>query len=526
MRIGYKVCLLVSGAALVATGVLAWRGYVAARREYIAGVDRQLTAAAAALPRVLGAEYLERALSPAGVPADDYRNTVLLLNDLADESGVYYLYAFAQRDGQIVHLATSASEAERATQAWSAYLEPYVEPPDALLRTFADGDMRFANYTDEFGSFRSIFVGHETPTEARYVVGVDRALSGINRDLRALVWQTLRTGGLVALLTGALGMLAANRLTRPLGELANEVDAWARRDFAQDDAIRERLGSLARTHRDEAGDLAGRFVDVQAKLQTYLQELTETTAAKERVEQQLEIARNIQESLLPREMPSIHNFEVQGWSQPAERTGGDYFDCVPMTDGRVLLTLGDVMGHGIGPAMLATATRAYARAVPTSDAELDASVARINDLLHRDLDGDHFVTLVACLLDPESRQVKLVSAGHGPILVYSKRRDVVDASMDTHGPPLGMTDEVGYTTPRQWTFEPGDVLIMVSDGFFEWANAGKEAFGAERLAASILASCRTAPDQIIERLRRDVATFTGGTLQNDDTTALVVRCVA
>ena len=121
--------------------------------------------------------------------------------------------------------------------------------------------------------------------------------------------------------------------------------------------------------------------------------------------------------------------------------------------------------------------------------------------------------------------MKLVTAGHGPILFYSRQRDEVDASTDAHGLPLGITEEIGYQQPTELQFEPGDALVLVSDGFFEWSNAEGEVFGTERLSHSILTSCREAPDEIIDRLRRDVADFHGGTSQADDTTALIVRCV-
>jgi serine phosphatase RsbU (regulator of sigma subunit) len=217
---------------------------------------------------------------------------------------------------------------------------------------------------------------------------------------------------------------------------------------------------------------------------------------------------------------------VYGWSQPADQTGGDYFDWLELPNGNVMLTIGDVTGHGIGPALVTAAARAYARATINPNESLDATIARLNDLLHNDLRGDRFVTLVACLLDPPARQLKLVAAGHGPIMLYSKQRDAIDVIHDTHGLPLGIIDGGEYDRPLDVKFEPNDVLVLVSDGFFEWSNSDGENFGTDRLGESVLASCRAAPLEIIERLRRDVDAFNGGTSQADDTTALVIRCVS
>jgi sigma-B regulation protein RsbU (phosphoserine phosphatase) len=254
--------------------------------------------------------------------------------------------------------------------------------------------------------------------------------------------------------------------------------------------------------------------------------LTDATAAKQKIESQLEVARSIQEGLLPDAAPRIMNFEVQGWSQPADQTGGDYFDWVELPSGRVMFTIGDVTGHGIGPALVTAASRAYARATADSNEALDATVARLNDLLHGDLKGERFVTLVACLLDPSTRHMKLVAAGHGPVMFFSRRKNEVQVTIDTHGLPLGVMDHSKYERAMDLHFEPGDVLVLVSDGFFEWMNAEGKAFGTIRLADSILNSCREDSERVIERLRADVAAFNGGTSQADDTTALVIRCVS
>lgn len=526
MRIGYQISWLVIGTAVLATATLTLIGYQTARRQYLAGIDLQLKASAAALPNVIGTDYFNRALASATLPTDEYNALVKSLNDLADRSGVYYVYAFVQDGQQILNLATSASAAERAAGNWAGFREPYQEPPAGLLATFADGRTRFAEYTDEFGSFRSIFVRHTGANGTPYVIGVDVSLSHIRGDLARLVWQYLAVGGGVALLAAAAGTAIARRIVRPLQVLAGGVDAWSQRDFARDDDLRARLEHLARRHRNECGELARRFVGVQDRLQDYLVELTAATSARQKMESQLEVARSIQEGLLPPTAPQIANFEVTGWSKPADQTGGDYFDWLELPNGQVVLTIGDVTGHGIGPALVTAASRAYARATFNTDDALDKTIARLNELLHSDLKGERFVTLVACVLDPKERRLQLVAAGHGPILFYSRRRDDVEVGLESQGVPLGVLDKAEYDRPISYSFEPGDAIVLVSDGFFEWMDSQGETFGIERLTESVLTSCRCAQDQIVERLRHDIAAFHHGTMQADDTTALIIRCVS
>ncbi len=529
MRIGYKVSWLAIDTALLATAILGVVSYFNAKRQFIDGIDRQLTAAAVAVPGVIGEDYLAAANDPASTGNVDparYAERVRSLSRAADTAGVFYMYAFARRGDAIVHLATSASAAERADQSWAAYLEPYQQPPDNLLATFADGTTRFAEYDDEFGSFRSIFVRQVDGAGRPYVVGVDASLESINAELRKLIVRYLLTGVGVAAVAGALGILLARRLAKPIVQLTSEVEAWSKRDFATDDTTRASLAQIGETQKDETGELARRFVALQNRLQTYLKELTEATAARQTMEHQLEIAKSIQEGLLPDKMPAVENFQIVGWSKPADQTGGDYFDWTELPDGKVVLTIGDVTGHGIGPALVTAASRAYARATFNTTEALEKTVARLNELLHADLQGDRFVTLIACMLDPKARTLKLVAAGHGPILIYRKATNAVEVSQDTHGVPLGAFGGCDYDPPTDITFAPGDTLVLVSDGFYDWMDAAGEVFGTERLCDSVRRACSSDVPNVIEAIREDIARFNGGRLQHDDTTAVVIRCTA
>jgi sigma-B regulation protein RsbU (phosphoserine phosphatase) len=253
-------------------------GYQSARRQYVAGVDRQLAAVAAGLPRVIGDAYFARAVLGGDAVSDsEYDALVGTLNDLADRAGVYYVYAFARDGDRIVHLATSASAAERAAKDWATFREPYQEPPDSLIQTLADGRTRFDEYTDEFGEFRSIFVRHAARDHTPFVVGVDVSLGEIRGHLAGLVWRSLLAGGLVAAVAGVAGVLIARRIAKPLRVLADDVDAWSLRDFKRDDRLRADLERLASREGSECGYVAERFLEVQDRLQTHLAQLTATT---------------------------------------------------------------------------------------------------------------------------------------------------------------------------------------------------------------------------------------------------------
>ena len=145
----------------------------------------------------------------------------------------------------------------------------------------------------------------------------------------------------------------------------------------------------------------------------------ESRAKIAQLEHDLGIARSIQQGLLPKAAPKVPGFDIAGWNQPADETGGDYFDWQQLADGRVAVTIADVTGHGIGSALCMAACRAYARSGLAIEPDLGSFLSRMNQLLHRDLPSEKFVTLAAGVLNPSDATLHLISAGHGPLLFYS-----------------------------------------------------------------------------------------------------------
>lgn len=248
----------------------------------------------------------------------------------------------------------------------------------------------------------------------------------------------------------------------------------------------------------------------------------EMRQAKERMEHDLEIARGIQQGLLPKHPPEIRDFSIAGWSRPADQTGGDYYDWILLENGQFVFSLADVTGHGIGPAIVTAVCRAYARASVGADHELHAVITRINTMLHEDTPADRFITFVLGWLTPDEYTLNMLSAGHGPILMYESATHSV-RHIRAQGIPLGMLPDYEFEQPLRITVEPGDALILVSDGFFEWAIEGGEQYGVERLELAILESAHLGPAEIIEHLESSVSGFVGSTPQPDDMTAVILQ---
>lgn len=242
----------------------------------------------------------------------------------------------------------------------------------------------------------------------------------------------------------------------------------------------------------------------------------------DQVNHDLDIARAIQQDLLPSQSPTLEHFDVAGWNEPANQTGGDYFDWQSLPDGRLAISLGDATGHGIGPALVSALCRAYARASLVVDDEHHQVLDRLNRLLADDLSTNRFVTFAIVFLDPTTSEVEVLSAGHGPILWYRHATHELE-NLEAQGIPLGMIAGVTYEQGNVRRLAPNDMIVMVTDGFYEWENPNGEEFGLRRLEEVILESQDCSAEELISRLRFSVEQFCKGTEQKDDLTAVVLK---
>lgn len=245
-------------------------------------------------------------------------------------------------------------------------------------------------------------------------------------------------------------------------------------------------------------------------------------AEKQRLERELEVARMIQQRLLPTSPPEVAGFEIAGWNRPADATGGDFYDIHLTPDGSVWVALADATGHGIGPALIATESRALWRALHSESKDLPRVLTEVNRLLCEDLPEGDLVTAFLGRLDPPAARLHFLSAGQGPLLLYRATTHEI-TTFSTHGLPLAVGTQFPYDLPTEITFEPGDWLGVFTDGFDEWPNADRQRFGQDRLKRVLLAAHRAKPGELIQALVAAVTEFAQGSPQRDDLTGLVIK---
>ena len=244
--------------------------------------------------------------------------------------------------------------------------------------------------------------------------------------------------------------------------------------------------------------------------------------AKERMERELQVARRIQMRVLPQVMPQLESYDVSGWCRPADQTGGDIFDVHVREDGRLVLLLGDATGHGIGPALSVTQVRAMLRMCVRFAVPLVASAQHINDQLAEDLSANRFVTAFLGLLDPTVHTVDYLAAGQGPLLHFHASADRIEW-LDSTTRPLGMLGGLPVGEARSLKMDPGDVLLVATDGIFECENPDEEQFAEERVAEVVRAHSGEPMARLTDRLVTALDAFAQGVAQADDMTIVLLK---
>lgn len=252
------------------------------------------------------------------------------------------------------------------------------------------------------------------------------------------------------------------------------------------------------------------------------QMLLDAAEIKHRLERDLNIARDIQQRLLPQKAPEVKGYEIAGWNLPADQTGGDAYDYFQLADGRIGLMIADATGHGIGPALIVSQCRSVLRAIANEHESPAGLVSRLNDLLCDDLPSDRFVTLCFGVLDPQGHRVDYVSGGHGPQIHFQAASGEAMLSGAT-GLPLGILRGMDMEAVAPVDLAPGDLFVMITDGFLEWTDPEGRQYGHERLVDLLRGHGNITCAELIQAIYRDVLAFAGGTPQSDDLTVLLVR---
>lgn len=400
--------------------------------------------------------------------------------------------------------------------------EPGFIPREGLEQARAKGFVDFVRDNDGSGSSTVFRIAYFKALDWYIVASVPReAMEAPARNLMR------RMAGLavISAALSLLGMLAVTiRVVKPLRTLTRQAKALAGVDLALAGGVTESpLLALARElpsgQRDEVGTLATAFGDMGRALDQNIRSLMETTTAKERMEGELNAARDIQMGILPAPGAPTHpGCLVASFLEPAKEVGGDLFDFFQAADGRQALVIGDVSDKGVPAALFMSMTVTLVRYALAQTSDPAEAMTRINDRLSENNPGCMFVTLFIGLFDPATGELEYANGGHCQPLAVNRAGDVrVLEGMS--GPVVGAMSGLPYA-PHRMVLAPDETCLLYSDGVSEAMDEQHRLFGEERIGDLLAAHPGVSPQGILELLRAAIVQHRGTAPQSDDITML------
>lgn len=255
--------------------------------------------------------------------------------------------------------------------------------------------------------------------------------------------------------------------------------------------------------------------------------MAEEIAQRERLNREVEIAKEVQERLFPQNLPPIAGIEYSGACRPALGVGGDYYDFLALPGGQLGIAIGDVSGKGIAAALMMASLQASLRGEATRAPEnLAVLVANVNRLVYEASSSNRYATFFYAQYNPADRKLTYVNAGHNPpMLFHCSGGKWQVARLEASGTVVGLLESFPYEQ-ASLMIAPNDIFIAFTDGISEAMNNADEEWGEERLIQTVTACSGLSPSETITQIMQDADTFVAGAKQHDDMTLVVLRALA
>jgi len=317
---------------------------------------------------------------------------------------------------------------------------------------------------------------------------------------------------LLLVIVVALTVFFSRYLTEPLLKLQKGAEAVGKGDLDYRVEVNTR---------DEFGSVARAFNTMASDLREYISTLKRTTAEKERILKELEIAKGIQQSFLPESAPVIPGFDLEGFNLPALEVGGDFYDFIPLDSDHYGLVIADVSGKGVPAALFMALSRTLIRASASSIDDPVSSIREANRHIFDDSKTIMFVTLFYAVLDCRAKTLMCVNAGHNPLIHIGAASSRVTL-LNAKGIALGVLDEIALDSVNI-QLQTGDVIVLYTDGVTEATNELDEEYGDERLTRCVEREKTHTSKEIIAAIVEEVTAFAGTRPQHDDITIMVLK---
>lgn len=382
-------------------------------------------------------------------------------------------------------------------------------------RTLIAGESGFIQHTPLFGVMAHV---HYAPIDSSdWTLAIVFPENELFDDINRLTRNAATVGSLGLLASLLVVMLIARSISRPLRALAGSTDRIAKGDFEAP------LPEVRR--RDEVGKLTESFASMRTALRQHIDWLKTTTAAKERIESELAIARDIQMSILPKLFPPIPNrdeFDLRALIVPAREVGGDFYDFFPIDEDRLCFLIADVSGKGVPAALFMAVTKTLIKSTARDRHGPAEILTQVNAELAADNANNMFVTVFCGVLDVRTGDLEYANAGHNPPVLIGADGQSPQLLKGTPQLLLGIMEGVVYRS-SSLCLTRGERLLLYTDGVTEAMNVHDELYSEARLLDTLASAPRQDLANLIENLLAHVQVFAGAAPQSDDITLLAIE---
>ncbi len=335
----------------------------------------------------------------------------------------------------------------------------------------------------------------------------------LTADIDRLSRIIIVLGGVGLLLLSLAVTLIARSIARPLNGMARATEEIAKGNLD--------IELPALRSKDEVGRLADSFNHMKTSLKQYIKELTETTAAKGRMESELKVAHDIQMSLLPKLFPERKEFDIYATLEPAREVGGDLYDFSLLGEDHFFFLIGDVSGKGVPAALFMAVAKTFLNRLAEKCTDPSLVLAQVNKELCRENESSMFVTVFCGLLNFKTGELLFSNAGHNPPLIIRSGQRAEWLKVPEGFVLAGMEDAV-YRTERI-VLDPGDRILLYTDGVTEAMNREKAFYSEKRLMSAVERGKSASVEVLIKDVLRSVKEFTEGEALSDDVTLLALQ---
>ena len=241
---------------------------------------------------------------------------------------------------------------------------------------------------------------------------------------------------------------------------------------------------------------------------------------KQKLEEELDLARDIQKNLFPQILPKINGVEVSAINISSKQVGGDYYDVIPVDENRFFIAIADVSGKGVPASLLMANIQAFLQVISKQKMDIQDATALMNNLITENTSDGRFITFFWGLLDVSTKTFTYVNAGHNPPLFIRNKKI---RKLEKGGIILGVMKTIMPYEAESIKLESRDVLILFTDGISEAMNSAGEEYSDQKLEQKSIDLSEKPASEILSRIKDDVQNFTSGNIQSDDITMIVLK---